>query len=99
MRIAERREMPPELRALRRRNLHAREYAAVVRAVIAVVEETDVPAMADRFEEREQRARPLGEFEAEEPLVVQSRHLAADHVAHVQLRELVAAQVVDRIAA
>ena len=55
--------------------------------------------VADRLQEREQCARPLRKLEAIEPLVCEPRHLAADHVAHVQLRELVAAQVEHGIAA
>ena len=38
--------MPGESPRVFRRNLHAREDAAVVGAVVAVVEQADVPALA-----------------------------------------------------
>ena len=41
---------------------------------------------------------PLRELEAEQPLVLDAAAVAADHVAHVQLRHLVVAHVDDRIA-
>ena len=53
-----------EPRAVRLRHLHAGEHAAVVRAVIAVVKQADVPEIADGPQEREQGARALGELEA-----------------------------------
>ena len=46
----------------------------------------------------EQRAGALRELEAIQELVLEPRHLAADEVADVQLRELVAAQVEHGIA-
>src|SRR4030095_11960943 len=42
-----------------RRDLHSREHASVIRAVVTVVKETDVPAAADRLQGFEQRAPPL----------------------------------------
>ena len=41
---------------------------------------------------------PLRELEAEQPLVRDAATVAADHVAHVQLRHLVVAHVDDRVA-
>ncbi len=54
--------------------------------------------IADRLEEREQRAGALRELEPVQELVLEPRHLAADEVADVQLRELVVAQVEHGIA-
>src|SRR5262245_28687296 len=61
--VAERCGVLGEACAVGGRNLHAGEHSAVVRAVIAVVEEADVPAVADRAQEREQRARTLRKLE------------------------------------
>src|SRR5262249_42292038 len=60
VRVAELCEVLGEARPVRRRHLDARKHAAVIGAVIAVVEQADVPAVAYRAQEREQRARPLG---------------------------------------
>ena len=46
-----------------------------------------------RVEEVQQRAGTLGELEAAHPLRADVRRAAADHVAHVQLRHLVAGQI------
>src|SRR5678816_1767506 len=61
--VAETVEETPELRAVLRRHLHADEHAPVVRAVVSVMEQADVPAGAHAVQETHQRARPLGELE------------------------------------
>src|SRR6185503_14556945 len=45
------------------------EHAAEVRAVIAVVEQADVPAATELLEKLSQRAGPLREFKSAEPFV------------------------------
>ena len=45
-------------------HFESREHTAEVGAVIPVVEQADVPAAAELFEELHQRAGALGEFEA-----------------------------------
>src|SRR5690554_164997 len=51
--VAELLERPGHLFTLRGRRLYAREHPAVVGAVIAVVEESDVPARVQALEEPE----------------------------------------------
>ena len=92
VRIPELPQRLPERPPLARRHLDPGEHAPVVGAVVAVVEEADVPALAHRVEEAHQRARPLRELEAVEHLV-RCRRGAADEVADVELRELVVGQV------
>src|SRR5581483_2831709 len=82
--VAEPGEEAPELLLLRRRHLHPGEDAAVVGAVVSVVEEADVPALADALEKAHQRARPLWELEPVQHLVLRAG-AAADEVADVQL--------------
>ena len=60
------------------------------------MEQADVPARADRLQELQQRPRALGELEAVQQLVGDAARVAADHVAHVQLRHLVVGHVGDR---
>ena len=74
-------------------DLEAGEHAAEVGAVVAVVEQADVPAAAQLLEELRQRAGPLGELEPAQPLVAHVGRAAADHVAHVQLGHLVVGEV------
>src|SRR5690242_6406160 len=59
IRVAERLEEAPELGFLIVRHLEADEDAAEVGAVVAVVEQADVPAAAERVEELGEGARPL----------------------------------------
>src|SRR6478736_259813 len=61
--VAETVEKTPELRAVLRRHLHADEHTAVVRAVVPVMEQADVPARAHAVQKAHQRARALGELE------------------------------------
>src|SRR5882672_10887002 len=74
-------------------NLEGREHTAEVGAMVAIVEQADVPAAAERVEKLEQRARSLGELKAAHPLGADMRRSAADHVAHVQLRHLISRQI------
>src|SRR5262245_7881697 len=73
VRVAELGEEPAELAHLARRHLHADEHPPVVRALVAVVEQADVPVRAHVREELHQRAGPLGELEAIEELVLGQR--------------------------
>ena len=74
-------------------DFEAGEHATEVGAVIPVVEQADVPAAAELLEKLRQRAGTLGELEAAQPLVADFGRVAADHVPHVQLGELVVGQV------
>src|SRR6266540_3635905 len=58
------------------------------------MEHADVPAAAHAVQELHQRARPLGELEAVDDLVLGRRRVPTDEMAHVQLRHLVVGQVV-----
>ena len=69
MAVAELGEEAAELRVVLLRHLDPREDSAVVRAVVAVVEEADVPVAPEVVEEVQERAGPLGELEPQQPLV------------------------------
>src|SRR4029077_3531553 len=58
-----------ELRPRGRRHLDARGHAAMVRTVIAIVEQADVPACADRLQEFQQRPGAFGKLEAIQHLI------------------------------
>jgi hypothetical protein len=75
------------------RHLQAHQDAAIVGALVAVVEQADVPARSHQAQELHQRARPLREDEAQQPLVLRQRRMAADHVADVLLGQLVVREV------
>jgi hypothetical protein len=64
--------MPLELSshgaALPARHLHADQDAPVGGAVVAVVEQADIPALAQAGQEFQQGARALGELHADTPL-------------------------------
>src|SRR5262249_45279460 len=62
-----------ENRLIGGRDLHAHEHAPVVRTVIAVVEQADVPAAAHAVEEAHQRPRAVRKFEAVDDLVLGRR--------------------------
>ena len=85
--------MPGESLRVLRRNLHACQHAPVIGAVVAVVEQADIPVRPHRLQETQQRARAFRKFEAEQALVLQSVRVATHHVAHVQLRHFVVAHV------
>jgi hypothetical protein len=76
-----------------RGNLDPGEHAAVVRALVAAVEEADVPVLTHAVEEAHERSRALRKLEPIQHLVLGARGAAADEVAYVQLRHLVVAQV------
>src|SRR5690606_26349066 len=59
----------PEGRLVLARDLHADQHTAIVRTVVAVMEETDVPAAAHRAQKLHERPGPLGEFEPVQDLV------------------------------
>ncbi len=85
-----------ELRHVVGRDFETGQHAPEIRAVVAVVEQADVPAAAQFVQERHERAGTLGELESAELLVGDIGAAAADHVAHVQLRHLVVGQF-DRV--
>jgi len=76
--VAERFEEALELGEVPLGHLEAREDAAEVGAVVAVVEQADVPAAAEGVEEPEQGARALREGEAHDSLADGLRRVAAD---------------------
>ena len=75
------------------RNFKRGQHAAEIRAVIAVVEKTDVPSAAQRIEELEERSRPFGELKTAEPFALDIARVPSDHVSHVQLREFVVREI------
>ena len=74
-------------------HLERGEHAAEVGAMIAVVEQADVPAAAERVEELEQRAGAFRELESAGAFVPRVERAAPDHVPHVELRHLVVGEV------
>ena len=91
-----------ELAHLVRRYLHADQHAAEVGAVVAVVEEADVPAGAHLRQEIHQGARLFREFEAVKQLAhalfADLRSVAADHVTDMVLGHFVIGQIQRRVA-
>src|SRR4051794_18046641 len=57
------------------------------------MEERDVPSRAHVREEIHERARPLGKLETVEHLRAALGRVAADQMAHVELRELVVGEI------
>ena len=82
-----------ELLHLRRRHLHADEYAPVIGTVVAVVEQADVPAGTHLAEEIHQGAGALGKLETIEDFVIDLRRVTADQVANVRLGHLIFGQI------
>src|SRR5690606_11046536 len=91
-------EVQFEILALGRRYLDAGEHPAVVRAMVAIVKQTDVPARPDRLQKAQEGSGPFGKLEAEEHLVLDAAGMAADHVPRVLLRDLVLGHVLHGIA-
>src|SRR4029450_11199127 len=60
-------------------HFEAREHTSEIRAVVAVVEQTDVPAPAELLQEVHQRARTFRELEPVDPFVPHLVAAAADH--------------------
>src|SRR5690606_36152522 len=75
------------------RHLDANQYAAVVVALVAVMEQADVPFGAHGTQKRHERAGALGKLEAEQHFVFGQLRLAAHHVAQVGLGHFVAGEV------
>src|SRR5690606_35097888 len=78
------------------RYLYAYQYAAVVVALVAVVEQTDVPVRVHRTQELHQGARPLWKLEAKQQLVFGQCRAPAHHVAQMRLGHLVTGKVYGR---
>src|SRR5258708_16127465 len=85
--------MQSEILLRSRRHLNSGQDASVVRTMVAVVKETDVPAGAYCPQKFQQRARPLGKFEAVETLVREAPSVSAHHVPHMQLRHFIVGHV------
>ena len=62
--VAQLAQVQAQLLALRGRHLDACQHAAVIRTVIAVMEQADVPARSDGLEEAQQRAGTFRKLEA-----------------------------------
>jgi hypothetical protein len=75
--------------ALGRRAPRSRQHAAEVGAVVAVVEEADVPAPAERVEELSSAPGRSGNSKRQSRSFRTSGRTAAHHVADVELRHLV----------
>ena len=74
-------------------HLQAHQYPAVVGALVAVVEQADVPAGAHGRQKLHQGAGSLGEHEAQQAFVVRQCRMPAHHVPNVLLRQIVVRQV------
>ncbi len=52
------------------RDIDARENAAIVRTVISIMKQGDIPVVADSVEEIEECTRPLGKFKSKQAFVL-----------------------------
>ena len=73
--------------------MQAHHDAAVVRALVAVVEQRDVPAWAHEAQKLQQGAGALGEFKAHQTFVLRQAGVPTDHVAQVLFGQFVVRQV------
>src|SRR3569623_242252 len=80
-----------------RRHLYAHQHPTVRGAVIAVVKQADVPALAHAGEKAQQRAGPLGKFETVNQFLDDARRASADHMPLVQLGHFVVGEIFYRI--
>src|ERR1022692_4322709 len=78
------------------RHLNAREHASLIRSVVAVMKEADIPAATDRLQKPEQRTGSFRKFEAVQMLVGEPASMAAHHVTHVQFCHLVVGHITHR---
>ena len=74
-------------------HLQTDQDATIIRALVAVVEQADVPARAHQAQKLHERAGPLGEHKAQQPLVLSQRGVATHHVAYVLFGQLIVGQV------
>ena len=75
------------------RHVDAGKYSAVIGAVVPIVKQADVPVRSNGIEKVQQCARSFRKFESKKALVLDARRPAADHVAHVQFRHFIVAEV------
>lgn len=66
--------------------------------MVAVMEQADVPALAQALQKAQQGPRAFRELEAQHPLISPRRRMATDGMAHVQLGQLVVGQVQHAVA-
>ena len=83
----------PELVHFGRRHLQAHQDAPHIAALIAVMEQRDIPVRRHAVQEAHQRARPFRELETIQQFVMGQRTFAADQMADMQLGQLVTGQV------
>ena len=70
-----------ELRHVAGRYLHADQYAPGIRAVVAIVEQADIPVRAHLRQEIHQRPRSFGELETVDDFVINLMGMPADQMA------------------
>ena len=70
--------------------LQTDEDIGVGAAVLAVVEEGDVPTTAHHRQELLEDAGAFGKFKTEDAFVLVRREATSDHIAHVQLGHFIA---------
>jgi hypothetical protein len=70
-------------------HLQRRQHPAIRRTVVAVVEHRDIPAAAELEQKVKQRPRTLRKLEAEHAFIRHRRRMPANHMANVQLGQLV----------
>jgi hypothetical protein len=69
------------------------QHATVIGTVIAVMEQRDVPGVANPFEKLHQRSRPFRKLEPQQDFVAKHAGAPAHHVPHVQLGGFVGADI------
>jgi hypothetical protein len=80
-------------RLIRLGHLQPDQDAAVVRTLVAVVEQADVPARAHQVQKLEQRARPLRKHETQQSLIFCKHGMPAHHVPDMFFGQIIVGQV------
>ena len=83
----------PELAHLAWRNLHADQHASVIGAVVAIVEQADVPAGTHPVQEVHQRTRTFGKFKTIDHLVPGLWRVTAHQMTDVRLGHFIVGQI------
>src|SRR5688572_7110014 len=90
--------MIDEIDRLGGRHIDSGEYPAVIRTMVTIMKQSDVPASAHGLQEFQQCAFAFRKLESIQSLIGDAAvHVAADHVSYVQLRGLVVGHISDAV--
>jgi len=76
-----------------RRNFHCRKNSAEIGPVVPIMEKTYIPSAAQSIQKLKQRARAFRKLETAESLAFDISCMATDHIAYMQLSELIVREV------